>query len=187
MRFRKIHLHGVHHGPSKMYLLLLMCVDSFADAERRGWKESGSFSPRLPALRGGSGSAKDRSLRSVQETENGIRRSLEPWGLAACSPCRPQLALCPCPHLLSAVCVCVCVCVCVLVAQSCPTLCDPTDCSPPGSSVHGILQVRILEWVAMPFSSWGPSITLQLQNKEERRKLPLLWVWKWAALGLNSG
>ena len=34
--------------------------------------------------------------------------------------------------------------------QSCPTLCDPIDCSPPGSSVHGILQTRILEWVAMP-------------------------------------
>ena len=39
-----------------------------------------------------------------------------------------------------------------LVAQSCPTLCDPTDCSPPGSSVRGILQARILEWVAMPSS-----------------------------------
>ena len=36
--------------------------------------------------------------------------------------------------------------------QSCPTLCNPTDCSPPGPSVHGILQARILEWVAMPFS-----------------------------------
>ena len=35
------------------------------------------------------------------------------------------------------------------VAQSCPTLCDPMDCSPPGFSVHGILQPRILEWVAM--------------------------------------
>ena len=34
----------------------------------------------------------------------------------------------------------------------CPFLCDPTDCSLPGSSVHGILQARILEWVAMPFS-----------------------------------
>ena len=33
---------------------------------------------------------------------------------------------------------------------SCPTLCDPVDCSPPGSSVHGILQARILEWGAMP-------------------------------------
>ena len=37
----------------------------------------------------------------------------------------------------------------VLIAQSCPTLCDPMDCSPPGSSVHGILQARILEWVAV--------------------------------------
>ena len=40
----------------------------------------------------------------------------------------------------------------VLVAQSCPTLCDPMDCSPPGSSVHGIFQARILEWVAISFS-----------------------------------
>ena len=38
------------------------------------------------------------------------------------------------------------------VTQSCPTLCDPVDCSPPGSSVHGILQARILEWVAISFS-----------------------------------
>ena len=44
-----------------------------------------------------------------------------------------------------------------LVAQSCLTLCDPMDCSPPGFSVHGILQARILEWVAICFSrgsSW---------------------------------
>ena len=40
----------------------------------------------------------------------------------------------------------------VLVIQSCPTLYDPMDCSLPGSSVHGILQARILERVAMPFS-----------------------------------
>ena len=38
------------------------------------------------------------------------------------------------------------------VAQSCPTLCDPMDCSLPSSSVHGILQARILEWVAISFS-----------------------------------
>ena len=48
------------------------------------------------------------------------------------------------------VCVCVCVCVCVR-AQSCPTLRDPVDCSPPGSSVHGISQTWILEWVASSF------------------------------------
>ena len=41
--------------------------------------------------------------------------------------------------------------------QSCPTLCSPMDCSPPGSSVHGISQARILEWVAMP-SSRDPRI-----------------------------
>ena len=38
----------------------------------------------------------------------------------------------------------------LLVTQLCPTLCDPMDCSPPGSFVHGILQARILEWVAIP-------------------------------------
>ena len=38
------------------------------------------------------------------------------------------------------------------VAQSCLTLCDPMDCSPPGSSVHGISQARILEWGAIAFS-----------------------------------
>ena len=40
----------------------------------------------------------------------------------------------------------------VLVAQSCLILCDPMDCSLPGSSAHRILQARILEWVAIPFS-----------------------------------
>ena len=39
------------------------------------------------------------------------------------------------------------------VAQSCPTLSDPMDCSPPGSSIHGIFQARVLEWVAIAFSS----------------------------------
>ena len=43
------------------------------------------------------------------------------------------------------------------VAQWCPTLCDPMDCCPPGSSVHGIFQATVLEWVAISFSrgsSW---------------------------------
>ena len=40
----------------------------------------------------------------------------------------------------------------MLVTQSCLTLCNPMDCSPPGSSVHGILWARILEWVAISFS-----------------------------------
>ena len=40
--------------------------------------------------------------------------------------------------------------------QSCPTLCDPMDCSLPGFSIHGILQARTLEWVALSFSGKTP-------------------------------
>ena len=51
------------------------------------------------------------------------------------------------------VCVCACMCVCVCVyAQSCLTLCDPMNCSPAGSSVHGIFQADILEWVVVSSS-----------------------------------
>ena len=46
-------------------------------------------------------------------------------------------------------------CVSAKSLQSCPTFCDPMDCNPPGSSAHGILQARILEWIAMPFPSPG--------------------------------
>ena len=60
------------------------------------------------------------------------------------------------------------VCVCAKLLQSCPTVCDATDCSPPGSSVHGILQTRTLEGVAMlwyqlklqPSILWPSSSTL---------------------------
>ena len=38
------------------------------------------------------------------------------------------------------------------VTQLCLTLCDPVDCSPPGSSVHGIFQAKVLDWVAISFS-----------------------------------
>ena len=46
----------------------------------------------------------------------------------------------------------------MLVTQSCPTLYNPLDCSLPGSSVHGILQARLLEWVAIPFSNNLPNL-----------------------------
>ena len=58
----------------------------------------------------------------------------------------------------------------ILVAQSCPTLCNPVDCSPPGSSVPGILQARILKWVAIPFSrgsSWLRDWTWVSCNKAD--------------------
>ena len=54
-----------------------------------------------------------------------------------------------------------------LVAKSCMILCDPTDCSPPGSSIYGISQARILEWVVISFSrgifptqGWNPHLLL---------------------------
>ena len=59
-----------------------------------------------------------------------------------------------CVHMHTSISVCVCVCVCAractLSCFSCVRLCDSMDCSLPGSSVHGIFQARIREWVAMP-------------------------------------
>ena len=49
------------------------------------------------------------------------------------------------------------------VTQSCPTLCDPVDYSPPGSSVHGIFQARVLQWVAISFS--GPYFVRTLHHE----------------------
>ena len=51
-----------------------------------------------------------------------------------------------------------------LVAQLCPALCNPMDCSPPGFSVHGILQARILEWLAFPFSSGSSKPGIELRS-----------------------
>ena len=52
----------------------------------------------------------------------------------------------------------------VLVAQSCLTVSDPMDCSPPGSSFHGIFQARVLEWVATAFSACKYYIHLTSRN-----------------------
>ena len=63
--------------------------------------------------------------------------------------------ICLCPHQKQISYPCVCVCVCV--TQLCPNPCNPMNCSPPYSFVHGILHERILECIAMPFSrgsSW---------------------------------
>ena len=61
---------------------------------------------------------------------------------------------------------CVCVYVCVLAAQLCLIICNPMDCSPPGSSVHGIHQARILECVAMPFSRGFPEPEIEPGSPE---------------------
>ena len=85
--------------------------------------------------------------------------------------CMRKMQFGPCLEILLSVCVCVCVCVCVLVTQSCPTLHDPMDCKLPGSSVHGVLQARGLEWVASSFfrefswpRNWTQAPTLQADS-----------------------
>jgi len=63
-----------------------------------------------------------------------------------------------------------------LVAQLCPILCDTMDCSPPGSSVHGIFQARILEWVAISYSRES------FQTKDQN---PCLLCWQADSLPLS--
>ena len=66
----------------------------------------------------------------------------------------------------------------VLVTQSCLILCNPMDCSPPGSSIHGIFQARILEWVAISFSSVYVCMYICIQASLEAqsvKNLPAMW------------
>ena len=60
------------------------------------------------------------------------------------------------------------VCAYMLVAQACPTLCNPMDCSPPGPSVHEILQTRILEWAAIPRTLEGVAISFSKGSSQLR-------------------
>ena len=66
----------------------------------------------------------------------------------------------------------------VLVAQSCPTLRNSMDCTPPGSSVHGILQARILKWVAIPFSRGSPQPRGQAQVSCIADRFFTIWATK---------
>ena len=69
----------------------------------------------------------------------------------------------------------------MLVDQSTPTLCQPVDCSPPGSSVHAILQAKIVEWVALPFSRGSPWPKDQTQVSRIAGRLFTIWATKEAA------
>ena len=53
------------------------------------------------------------------------------------------------------------------VTESCPTLSNPMDCSPPGSSFHGIFQARVLDWGAIAFSEYNPKKTQKIQKKKK--------------------
>ena len=76
--------------------------------------------------------------------------------------------------------------------QSCPTLCDPIDGSPPGSSVPGILQARILEWVAISFSNaWKWKVKVKLlscvQLIAPQGLYPTRLLHPWDSSGKNTG
>ena len=70
----------------------------------------------------------------------------------------------------------------VLVIQSCMTLCNPMDCSPQGFSVHGILQARILEWVAIPFSRRSPWPRDQAQVPCIAGRFVIVWATREASI-----
>ena len=92
------------------------------------------------------------------------------WYLYFCTWLIPLSIICP-------------ACMCAKLLQSCPTLCSPMDHHPPGSSVHGILQARILHWVAIPFSrgsswfrdqTWVSCIEGRLYTLWATREAPLI-------------
>ena len=72
-----------------------------------------------------------------------------------------------------------------LVTQSCPTLCDPIDYSPPGSSAHGFLQARILELVAIPFSRGSSQPRDQIQVSCIAARCFTIWATREARLGIH--
>ena len=67
----------------------------------------------------------------------------------------------------------------------CPTLCDPMDCSLPGSSVHGIFQARILEWVAISFSRGSSQPRDQTQVSHNAGRLFTIWATREAYIALK--
>ena len=67
----------------------------------------------------------------------------------------------------------------VLVAQSCPILCDPMDCNLPDSSVHGILQARILEWVDISYSRGSSWPRNQIHVSSIVGRLFIIWATNW--------
>ena len=73
------------------------------------------------------------------------------------------------------------------VAQSCLTLSDPMDCSPPSSSVHGIFQARVLEWGAIAFSSVFPSIRVFFNESALRIRWPNYWSFSFSISPSEGG
>ena len=115
-----------------------------------------SYREGCPRLRGGSLAMTDYLfLPSVQPVEEIQQEAFLPHSLSngwvSWNPIHRNSNGKLHPHRMLLMPLTCAMCVCVLRRFSL-TLCDPMDCSPPGFSVHGILQARVLEWVATPFS-----------------------------------
>ena len=144
-----------------MYVLFLFSCQVLSDSFATPWTvaHQGSLSMGFPGKN--TGVSCHFLLQSIFPLEGKIRERLRDWTHISCIGrwilyhWATEEALYMCVYVHLCVCVCVCVCVCS-VAQSCPTLCDPTVYNPPSSSVHGIFQARKLEWVAI-FLSKGSS------------------------------
>ena len=119
-----------HSGLSTTFSSLLMALSS--------WSSLSAPHFSFPELLARASYSALFSCRSIQCSLNSCPKVSYP-NKSKCQQTKGKIAC---------LCVCVCVCVCVLISQLCLTLCDPMDCGPPDSSVHGILQARILEWVA---------------------------------------
>ena len=105
--------------------------------------------PRSPTLKADSlpaepqGKPKNTGVGSLSHLQRIFLTQESNWGLLHCRQILYQLRYQGSPSLEESE---------SEVTQLCPTHCDPIDCCPPGSSVHGIFQARVLEWVAISFS-----------------------------------
>ena len=113
--------------------------------ESRSWGEISTTSGMTTLIAESKEELKSLLMRVKEESEKAdLELNIQKCKIMVSGPITSQLMLC-----------------CAKSLQSFPTLCDPIDCSPPGSSVHGILQARILEWVALlqgifPYREWNP-------------------------------
>ena len=126
----------------------------------------------------------DRSVASLL----GSQRSVSSGALTKCSDSSSPPLLLLFLEMLSSMCLLGYLChfPYVKIAQSCPTLCNPTDCSPPGFSVHGILQARILEWVIVPFSKGSSQPRDQTQVSHIAGRLFTIWATREALTSLMA-
>ena len=121
----------------------------------RGWWMHGGWTLDRKALRQPLSSLD--SVSQIWEAGPASVAQVHSSVLPNCMPASGVLSVCARTPVFTQERVCKCICACVLCAQLCPALWNPMDCSPPGSSVHGILQGRILEWDAISFSGGLPS------------------------------